>query len=743
VKRALPYLLFAAISLACFWRFLFLGWTLYDIRALEGHLGTAPAPAVDRGDTVLVLPMLQRLYSEGLHRGELRLWNPYLFCGYPLYSDHQIHPFYPPNLAFHALLPYRGAYDLNLLLHFFFSGAAMYWLLRGSGRSPFAATLGGALWMLLGYNTHWISTGILMGASVFAPLALLGIQTGLARRDLRPLAQGGLAQGLVLLGSHGQHALHLMIFFSAWLAVSWIRDPEARRFILKGGAIFVGASLGVGAAAILTQLDSISNGLRVPGEDLGLHYASPWILPLYMSGVAAGKVLVPSDDLIRSEFTIYAGVAASLLAVLGAVRGFRDPWIRFLAIFAVATLLVAFLKPLAELLLLIPGLNLGMPARWLYVFGFCLVPLAASGVDALREDPSRTLRPLAAGGVVCLALLLVRIGHGAWIESLVGAALAAAWLVSAGLGSRFSPALCLAAILIDLLPNFMAFNRHADPAPLERPVAEISSLPRSEPWRGAGNLRLGGAPESMRPWTFLVGQNLLALHGVEAPLGYEAIAPLSAAQYCLLMNGGKGVMGSGRVLAVLRPESRLLDLANVKYFFMAWPEPPAPGYRKSGASGSLSIWENPHALPRAYLASHALKASDENEAAGWLQSKDFDPRTTVVLQTSELPRTAEGGGGVSWTWRDSDRIELSVDAKADALLVVSDTDYPGWEASVDGVATPILRANLAFRAVAVPGGKHQVTMRFRPRSARVGLILSTLSLAGLLARCSRRKRSSS
>ena len=145
MRRSLPFLLFGAISLVCFWRYLILGWTLYDVRTLEVHLGTETAeprgwfashrPEGDRGDTILLLPMLHRIYNDGLHHGELRLWNPYLFCGYPLTNDTQIHPFYPPNLLLHALLPYRAAYDLGLLLHFFFSGAAMYWLLRGSGRS--------------------------------------------------------------------------------------------------------------------------------------------------------------------------------------------------------------------------------------------------------------------------------------------------------------------------------------------------------------------------------------------------------------------------------------------------------------------------------------------------------------------------------------------------------------------------------------------------------------------------------
>ena len=130
------------MTLACFHRFLLFGWTLYDVRTLEGHLGLPTPektgwfethrPPSDRGDTVLSLPMLHRLYGEGLHHGELRLWNPYLFCGVPIYNNLLLHPFYPPNLILHALLPPRIAYDLNLLLHFFFSGAAMFWLLRAA-----------------------------------------------------------------------------------------------------------------------------------------------------------------------------------------------------------------------------------------------------------------------------------------------------------------------------------------------------------------------------------------------------------------------------------------------------------------------------------------------------------------------------------------------------------------------------------------------------------------------------------
>src|SRR6185436_18134708 len=116
----------------------------------------------------------------------------------------------------HSLIPEPFAYDLNLLLHFFFSGVAMFHLLRGLGRSDVAASAGGLLWMLIGYNTFWFSTGTFMGASVFAPLALWGLRLGLERKEFKPVCLGGLAMGMVILGSHGQHALHILIFMSVW-----------------------------------------------------------------------------------------------------------------------------------------------------------------------------------------------------------------------------------------------------------------------------------------------------------------------------------------------------------------------------------------------------------------------------------------------------------------------------------------------------------------------------------------------
>jgi len=93
VKRALPFLLFAAVTVTVFWKFLLFGQTMYAMSALESQLGKPVQEP--RGwfrseyrhtriaDNLALLALHLRIYNEGLHHGEIRLWNPYLLCGLP------------------------------------------------------------------------------------------------------------------------------------------------------------------------------------------------------------------------------------------------------------------------------------------------------------------------------------------------------------------------------------------------------------------------------------------------------------------------------------------------------------------------------------------------------------------------------------------------------------------------------------------------------------------------------------
>ena len=79
------------------------------------------------------------------------------------------------------------------------------------------------------------------------------------------------------------------------------------------------------------------------------------------------------------------------------------------------------------------------------------------------------------------------------------------------------------------------------------------------------------------------------------------------------------------------------------------------------------------------------------------------------------------------------RVCIETDTAVRQFLVLSDVNYPGWRAYVDGHATPVLPTNGVFRGVSVPKGIHTVEFRFSPNRLRIGIALSLACLSGLIA----------
>jgi hypothetical protein len=146
-------------------------------------------------------------------------------------------------------------------------------------------------------------------------------------------------------------------------------------------------------------------------------------------------------------------------------------------------------------------------------------------------------------------------------------------------------------------------------------------------------------------------------------------------------------------------------------------------------SDLLSIFENPYFLPRARLAFQAIVEPDDERAALLLRDPGFPFQTTVVLSSGEpVSASGEPSGTAVIEVDRSELVRIRVQSTSPGLLVLSDTYFPGWQASVDGESHPILRANLAFRAVAVPAGDHEVEFRYEPASFRLGVALTVIGL---------------
>jgi hypothetical protein len=160
----------------------------------------------------------------------------------------------------------------------------------------------------------------------------------------------------------------------------------------------------------------------------------------------------------------------------------------------------------------------------------------------------------------------------------------------------------------------------------------------------------------------------------------------------------------------------------------------------------VEVWENRRALPRAWLVAEAASVDGE-EALKMIRGesgREFDPRRTALLEVApdEMPRLPGGEppGEARIVAYGPSSLIVETDARSDALLVLSEIYYPGWEAAVDGRRAPIHLTNFLLRSVHVPAGRHRVEMSYRAPAARNGAIISALTLALLVALAAARRR---
>jgi len=153
------------------------------------------------------------------------------------------------------------------------------------------------------------------------------------------------------------------------------------------------------------------------------------------------------------------------------------------------------------------------------------------------------------------------------------------------------------------------------------------------------------------------------------------------------------------------------------------------------------VYENQNPLPRAFVVDNAVRAKTPEEALSYLQGRSIDPGQTVILETNSpipTPAASEGQQGLATIVNENpQRVQIQATLHADGYLVLLDTYYPGWAATIDGEATPIYRANTIGRAIFVPAGKHEIVFTYKPLSFQMGVwlasgILVTLVIVALL-----------
>lgn len=156
----------------------------------------------------------------------------------------------------------------------------------------------------------------------------------------------------------------------------------------------------------------------------------------------------------------------------------------------------------------------------------------------------------------------------------------------------------------------------------------------------------------------------------------------------------------------------LFDLLQLRGFrFLQEPDAPSKDAPLAAALGYFS--------PKLSFTSRPVFVENEEAAKKILSvSKDFDARPVLISKTGPAFSAASAlrKDDIPFVERveafSPNRLRLAVSIPTSSWLIYSDAWHPDWTVLVDGKERPLLKANLAFKAVNLNAGEKIVEFRF-------------------------------
>jgi hypothetical protein len=763
----LPPAIYALITIVLFREFFFAGGLL---------LGR---------DTYALSYTARNLYTQFVQQtGQFPLWNPYMFGGIPFVEGMHGDTFYPLSLAL-FFLDARTMWGWKMVIHVFLAGLFTYLWLRGLGLRRAPAFFGGLVYMMGPDLVSLLYPGGdgKLFVSALAPLMFWLTDRAARRGRISDYAFFSLGLALVMFTSHMQLAYFTVwgvsLYFLFRVGQQWRAQKDTGRAMRKVATFALAGALGVGAAAVqfvppVRYLRDWSRraDMTVQAQGrTGYEYSTSYslhpeeivslVVPEFIGDNVQTETRAGNTYWGRNAIKFnheYAGLVPLLLIPVLLIRR-RDPTAIFFMALGTLALLYALgaNTPFFHLFYRIPGVSLfRAPSLTIFLYGLSVATLGAMGLQRLLdwlnsdvEQMARARKLVWISAAVLGVLALIQSAAGIttlWQNLFEVGSDKASWLaenmvnIRIGFWLSFLVAAAVAGI-VELMARgtigwraaIIAFSVVAalDMARVDRPFIRGTVLlgrnPRDPalfvPDESIRFLQDAAAQgEVFRVFNAGYDTNVLATHGIEQVTGHH---PNDLGRYRALVGGEEAANAS----------LPLLDLINARYVVTGQRlgEVPA-GFEEVFAGPRSVVYRNDNALPRAYLAGRVEIVPDP-AAVARLLDPEFDRRTTVLLPEAPPGVSVEPDpqGSVLWVERGINESTLHVATDRPALLVVSENYYPAWNVEVDGVPTPLLRANYTFRAVPVQAGEHTVRFRYESGVLKASAWTSIVILLGLIA----------
>lgn len=647
--------------------------------------------------------------------GEFPLWNPMILSGAPLVADPLFGVWYPPNwVAF--VLPVQLAINILFWLHLAWAGIGMYKWMRAEKVAWGGALIAGIAFSATPKLIGHVALGHLglVSAVAWTPWLLLNV-----RRMTLALCSGE------------ERSLNLFSMGGAIAAILFLADP---RWILPATslALLYGLRIVVKAGVGKDLLSLRNLGLTVLGLGIFLGFVAGLFLPMVeftsrstrpnLSFEELTDLSLPLENILGTLIPNYGGwpetitflgilvIGLALIAILGKQEG----WL-FWSSIAIGYLLFALgdQNPLIPFLYkLIPGLSfLRVPARFYYICCFSTAVLAGLGIQVLSTERTSLsqIKPVRLGLVGFSGLLLI-LSIGSWI------------VLQEAPSTRTSPWLhmILGAILFIVL-GFLSQQRrlHGKPSIIVWSIVIILDLflmnqslleIRSEESLFSDRIDLreslqhgSGLERTFSP-SYSIPQHIAGIEDIQIA---DGVNPLQLRSYWEFMAEAVGFEKAG--YSVTLPPFPEGDPSRTQYTSL---DAKALGLLNVGTIISEYTIENPGLERLSTAEGKYIYRNLEVRSRAWIE---------IVSETKDLE------------CKDVERMEWSpnsvrIEARGPGKLVLSELNFPGWGATINGDEVSILPYEGVLRSVQLEEGTNLVEFKYRPWTVFLGLGISIFTL---------------
>jgi len=697
-------------------------------------------------------------HHANLRQGRFPLWNPFISCGAPALAASQNAILFPIRLLYSLLDPLRAA-AAEAFSKLLCAGFFTFIFVRRLGVGFSGALLSGIAFGLCGFMVVWLGHPH-VNCAMWLPLLLYFIEGQFAARaagagsrfPFRATAGFSIAFGFMLLGGHPPTSLHVaaasILYFLFRLFSG--DDGAPKRIHLRSLLVGMAAGFLLAAPQVLPFLEYYglssapltSANIERASTSLDVKTFVNYLLPM----IAGSPVrnfenlgqffqLTPAESF--NERSGFVGVLTVFLALAAALH-VRDRRVLFFAALGAASACVVLgLWPVPLILGSLPVIGSINHTRLILLICFSLAVLAGFGLDRLHEIRNKRWFRSSLGAsmiaAACLAGWVLRRlepaltsdqeGVNPFIyEQLAMFAAGMTLVLFVSLGpKRLSAPVSLCWVSIELLWFGMGYN---------------PAIPRYDYYPAAPSIRFLQRDDSMFRISGIDGvlpPNTGEVYGLYDVRGQDF---MTVRRYEEFVTGAAGDFWFYSSNARLTPS---LLLSNTRYI-LTRPDHELPASNFTRVyQGEVDIYEIHPFLERAMLVYGHEVIRNRYEILRRLWSPGFDPREIVILERPPKPAVTGPEQAksaleprVEMVRYEADEVTIELASPKPGFLLLLDTHFPGWKAFVDERPAEIYRANLNFRAVAVPAGESTVRFRYRPLSFRLGILLCLVGVGFIL-----------